>query len=240
MQAPAPPLPQSTLPRRTLIIELLVVLTIGVFSHLTGAILYLFSPTDHPGYIIDAISTASSSLQTCAVVLYLMWRSQEGFAAFGLRPYRPVKDTLLALGLAAAAWCLNWVVWFILWRIPGVIDLYYATADLSESAYVFPPDNSPADVISIVALSVFNAAAEQLVISAYLITRFRFLLRNAPLAVLLSACCFASYHIYQGVWALPTIFVGGLVYGAIFVATGRILPLIIAHALYDVASLLYS
>lgn len=239
MQSADPAPPPPPLPRRTLIVELLVVLIVGVVSPLTGAILYLVSPTEHPGYIIDAVSTASSSLQTCAVVLYLIWRSPEGFAAFGLHPFRPVKDTLLVLALLPAAWCSHVVIWHVLWYIPGIVEIYEATTSPGGPQPVFPSDQSRSDVASIIILSLFNASAEQLVVSAYLITRLRTLFRSAPLALLLSTCLFTSYHIYQGPWALPSIFAFGLIFGAAFLATGRILPLIIAHAVFDVAVLLY-
>ncbi len=226
----APPRPNTVL-----WIELLVVLALAVVPPLVNAIIYIDQPTRPPTYAMDALAVVLSSTQIGAVILFLMWRSSEGFAGFGLRSYRPVRDTLLALGLFAALWFSHDVLWFALWRVPGVMELYEATAPAQS---VFPTPSSSTDFAAVIILSIANGFSEELVISAYLISRFRTLLNSSTKAILLSSTLFASYHVYQGVWALPPVFIGGLLFGTAFVATGRFWPLALAHALFDAVALL--
>ena len=79
-----------------------------------------------------------------------------------------------------------------------------------------------------------SAFAEEVVTRAYLITRLAVLLRSRGEAVLVAAIVFASYHAYQGAFGTAHAFVFGIVYGVAFLATGRLWPLVIGHALYNI------
>jgi membrane protease YdiL (CAAX protease family) len=52
-------------------------------------------------------------------------------------------------------------------------------------------------------------------------------------AILLSAVAFGLVHIYQGLAAVVSISLLGLLYGLYYLRFGRVWPLIIAHALFD-------
>ena len=78
---------------------------------------------------------------------------------------------------------------------------------------------------------------EELVMRAYLLTRFEQLFRSTAAAILLSAALFAAYHSYQGYVGLVTVALIGLIYGMCFARWRRIWPLILAHAFQDFVSI---
>lgn len=228
--------------RWVLLIELVVVIVFGVLAHTVNAVLSLYFESAHPGWIIDAVMTTTSAASISAVMLYLMWRSPEGLRGFGVLRVG-WQDVGVAVGVFAALWAVPWMLWAGLEMLPGVVEVYNATMpddiEAAEMEAMFPAPTSLVDRASIVALSLANSLSEQLVISAYLVTRLERLLGNAVKAVVVATCLFTSYHIYQGVWAMPSIFAMGLVFTATFRLTGRLWGLVAAHAAYDAVVMIW-
>ncbi|MEZ6235587.1 MAG: type II CAAX endopeptidase family protein [Phycisphaerales bacterium] len=228
--------------RRVLWVELLVVVVFGVLAHTVNAVVSLYVESAHPGWVIDAVMTTTSAASISAVMLYLMWRSPEGLRGFGVLRIG-WQDVGVAVGVFAASWAVPWVLWFVLWNLPVVVELYDATMpddiEAAEMEAMFPAPTGLADRASIVALSLANSLSEQLVISAYLVTRLERLLGSAVKAVVVATCLFASYHIYQGVWAMPSILAMGLVFTATFRLTGRLWGIVAAHAAYDAVVMIW-
>ncbi len=88
----------------------------------------------------------------------------------------------------------------------------------------------------LVLAAAMNAVLEGSIMIGYLFTRWRQAGWTWWVIILVSALIRGSYHLYQGFGG----FVGNLVMGAIFglwfLRTRRLLPLIVAHLLLDVAS----
>jgi membrane protease YdiL (CAAX protease family) len=78
-----------------------------------------------------------------------------------------------------------------------------------------------------------NGWAEEVVVVAFLITRLRQLNVNPVAAVLASSLLRGVYHLYQGYGAGLGNIAMGLVFGYVWLRTGRLWPLIIAHGLID-------
>ncbi|MEV7023165.1 CPBP family intramembrane glutamic endopeptidase [Kitasatospora sp. NPDC093558] len=78
-----------------------------------------------------------------------------------------------------------------------------------------------------------NAILEEVVVLGYLLRRLGQLGWSWPAAVVASSVLRGSYHLYQGVGGL----VGNMVMGAVFCLAyrrwGRVMPLVMAHALID-------
>lgn len=220
-------------------LELTVVLLIGVFPHLTNALVpILFDPTIFDGSASMAFATESimhiaSSIGLIAVLLWIMRQSGEPWAFFGLCKPKPGKDFISGVGL----YSLDWIVYMgvgtaiatVLWNLG--IDTYDSNS--FETGMLARPTH-PLDLPMIVVMSVANASAEQLVITAYLISRLRSLLKSAPAALVLSTALFASYHAYQGTWGVINAVGFGLVFGGYFCLTKRIWPCIVAHCFGDI------
>jgi uncharacterized protein len=154
--------------------------------------------------------------------LYLLWRSGFGPSQIGLGRPRWRPDVLGGLGLAA------------LIGLPG-LALYQVARILGMNASV-----EPAEIydtwwrIPVLLLVAFcNGWAEEVIVVAFLLTRLRQLRVNPVAAVVASSLLRGVYHLYQGFGAGLGNLAMGLVFGYVWLRTGRLWPLIIAHGLID-------
>ncbi|WP_395309437.1 CPBP family intramembrane glutamic endopeptidase [Mycobacterium sp. AMU20-3851] len=157
-----------------------------------------------------------------ALGLYLLWRTGTGPAQVGLGRFRWHPDLTGGLGLAA------------LIGIPG-LALYVAARLLGLSAAVEPAElNDTWWRIPVLLLVAFaNGWAEEIIVVAFLLTRLRQLRISPAVALLISAVLRGVYHLYQGYSAGLGNVVMGLVFGYVWLRTGRLWPLIVAHGLID-------
>jgi membrane protease YdiL (CAAX protease family) len=78
-----------------------------------------------------------------------------------------------------------------------------------------------------------NGWAEEVIVVGFLFTRLRQLRMSPIAAVILTSLLRGLYHLYQGFGAGLGNVAMGLVFGYVYVRTGRLWPLIVAHALID-------
>src|SRR5262249_29657859 len=162
-----------------------------------------------------------TNICTCYVVLYLIYRSGQGWTAFGLsRPqWGDVLVGLLFFLIAGTQWMVT-------------IQL------LPRDAVLANPWSRPDTGIDWALLLVAMATvgfSEELVTRAYFITRLEYLLGSRFLAVVVSAGLFAACHIYYGPWGLVDPLLHGLIFGLLFALTRRLWPLVLAHMSYDIS-----
>ena len=81
-----------------------------------------------------------------------------------------------------------------------------------------------------------NAVLEEVVMVGYLFTRLAQLGWRVPVIVDISAVVRGSYHLYQGLGGFAGNLVMGVVFGLIYLRWKRVMPLVIAHTLLDVAA----
>ena len=81
-----------------------------------------------------------------------------------------------------------------------------------------------------------NGVLEEVVVVGYLLTRLRELGWRTWHAIAASALLRGSYHLYQGFGAFVGNAIMGVVFALFFLRTRRVLPLVIAHTLLDVAA----
>ena len=154
--------------------------------------------------------------------LYLLWRSGFGPSEVGLGRPRWRPDVLGGIGLA------------VLIGLPG-LALYQVARVLGMNASVEPAELYDTwwriPVLLLVAFA--NGWAEEVIVVGFLITRLRQLRVNPVAAVITSSLLRGVYHLYQGFGAGLGNLAMGLVFGYVWLRTGRLWPLIIAHALID-------
>ncbi len=157
-----------------------------------------------------------------ALALYLLWRSGIGRSAIGLGRLRPRVDVLGGAGLAA------------LIGIPGLL-LYLVARHLGLNAEVEPSalHHSWWRIPVLILAAFANGFAEEVVVVGYLITRLRQLGLGQAQAVWVSSLLRGTYHLYQGIGAGLGNVAMGLVFGAVWLRTGRLWPLVIAHGIID-------
>ena len=94
---------------------------------------------------------------------------------------------------------------------------------------------SPATIIAMVLVNPFF---EEVFVAGYVITALKGV-RSATFAINVSVAIRLMYHLYQGVTGVLAIIPMGLIFGYWFARTGRLWPLIGAHAIMDLVGLLY-
>lgn len=229
--------------RRALWIELAVVgaLTFGmsalaallslVEAQLTGGIgqttVALNPSRSDIGWIDFARQALSVARLTAmaALACYLLWRSGIRLSTVGVTRRPGHHDVPVGIGLAA------------LIGLPG-LGLVFLAHLLGLNAALVPSDTSGPwwQVPMLILVAMANAVAEEVVVVAYFLVRLRQLgLRDAR-ALAASAVLRGAYHLYQGIGGGLGNVVMGLVFGRWYQRTGRVWPLVIAHALIDVVA----
>jgi len=160
------------------------------------------------------------------LALYLLSRDRLDPARnLGIDFRRPAGDAGWGTALAASI------------GLPGLL-LVYAAAQLGLNAQIVPAALQPVwwaiPVLIIAAMQ--NAILEEVIVVGYLITRLRGLGWRLPYIVAASAVLRGSYHLYQGFGAFVGNAVMGVVFALFFLRKGRVMPLIVAHSLLDIAA----
>lgn len=197
-------------------LEVAVVLSFGVLPHLANSLFNADSDDSASSYWQTALVHAFYSLSNLSAVLYVIYRSGETWERFGIQPPR-LTDAFVGL---------------VLFILIGMTDQFFVSFQSDSSAQgseVSVPQSS-FDYLMMFVMHIANAAAEESVTRAYLITRLQQLLGRTWLAVVIAAGLFASYHSYQGIPEMANILVFGLILGAFFSIYPRIWPLIFCHA----------
>jgi uncharacterized protein len=233
------PAERSDPQRRALRIEIAVVLAVtfglsaysallnlieSVLLGLAGQVVAL-NPRRSPFDLIDLglnLAWVFQLLAWGALALYLLWRSGFGPATIGLGRPRWRPDLVGGLGLALVI------------GLPG-LALYQIARVLGMNASV-----EPAELydtwwrIPVLLVTAFaNGWAEEIIVVGFLLTRLNQLRVSPVRAVVVSSVLRGVYHLYQGFGAGLGNLAMGLVFGYVYVRTGRLWPLIVAHALID-------
>lgn len=160
------------------------------------------------------------ALVPVALALYLL-----AGRSIGLDRRAPRRDLLTGVGLAAVI------------GLPG-LGFYAIGRALGITADIVPaPDRVYAwTVVILVAAALQNGLLEEVVMVGYLQTRLRDLGWSLWPIIVLSAVIRGAYHLYQGFGPALGNVVMGLLFGWWYARTGRVMPLVIAHTLLDVAA----
>jgi membrane protease YdiL (CAAX protease family) len=161
-----------------------------------------------------------------ALALYLLARDRmEPRRTLGLTADRPGFDigwgTLLAAGIG----------------IPG-LALVYAAKLLGLNAQIVPSALQPVwwAVPVLILSAVQNAVLEEVIVVGYLITRLRSFGMPIVRIIACSAVLRGSYHLYQGFGAFVGNAVMGVIFALFFLRAKRVMPLIVAHSILDIAA----
>jgi membrane protease YdiL (CAAX protease family) len=201
--------------------EVAVVLAVGVIPFLADALVILHTPGRPLPYWLDCLYSAVLSGCPLFVVMYLIRRGGEPWDRFGVDAPR-FTDLLFGMAFLVVAEML--------------VYLRVAVLPLPETPIGggYPRPRGGLDYTLMLVKYTVGACSEELITRAYLITRLKDLLGSVPKAVLAAAAAFASYHLYQGWTGTIDVFVFGVVYGVAYLLIGRLWPLVVGHALFNI------
>ena len=170
--------------------------------------------------------SVASALVPVALVAHLMGRSGEPMGRTLGVDWRPrARD--LGLGAAVAAFIGgSGLVLYLLAQAVG-FNLTIVPTTLGDVWWRIPV---------LVLSAVENAVVEEVIVLGYLLHRLGQFGWPDWKADLTSAAVRASYHLYQGIGGLIGNFVMGLIFARLYRRWGRVMPLLVAHALIDIVA----
>jgi hypothetical protein len=227
----APPSPAD---RRTLVEEILVVLSLSVLASVASAILSLFE-APIAGVVVAAANQSNAfarqllafafGLAPVFLVLHLVRRSGEGSAVVGLPAPGPTD-------------AVRGAVLFVVVGLAG-IGVYLGAVELGVNRFVVPvpPLGHWWTVPALVLNAVQAALVEEVIVLGYLLTRLQQLSWSPWQAIAASALLRGAYHLYQGLGGFLGNLAMGLLLGVLFLRwRRRTWPFVVAHTLLDVGA----
>jgi hypothetical protein len=170
--------------------------------------------------IYDVLLWATVAAPAALAVL-LVVRSGAGVARLGIRRPR-WRDGAIGLGLALGYLVLSGAI--------GALVLHFTGRHTANAARAFGPLNR--------VLSSLNAGIlEETVVLTYVVHRLEAAKLPTLNAAAISVLVRVSYHLYAGPYVLPVLLFG-MGQTLYFVRARRLLPLVVAHAGYDLVVVL--
>jgi membrane protease YdiL (CAAX protease family) len=133
-------------------------------------------------------------------------------------------DTLIGLGLFMWAF----LMWIVVWNVTVLVSPI--TAQTMSGTHVVVQGISP--VIAIV-MSLINASFEEIFVCGYVVAALKGADGKYTMAVNASVAIRLLYHLYQGPLGVIGVIPLGLIFAYWFARTGRLWPVIVAHAAWD-------
>ncbi|HUC36773.1 MAG TPA: CPBP family intramembrane glutamic endopeptidase [Acidimicrobiales bacterium] len=162
------------------------------------------------------------ALVPVALVVYLLVRSGDSASSIGIDRSRLGRETIWGAGLALVVGGAGLALY---------LGAYHAGFDVRVV-----PTNLPAvwwRIPVLVLASVQDGLLEEVVVCGYLLHRLRQLSWGEGRSLFTSAAIRGSYHLYQGFGGFLGNAAMGLVFGRLFQRQGRLVRLVLAHALVD-------
>ncbi len=165
------------------------------------------------------------ALAPVALVWYLLARSGEGMRSIGVDRSQPGRDLGRGAALAAVVGSVG---------LAGYLIAYEAGVNLAVVAQALPETWWRWPVL--IGAAVQNAIVEEVLVVGFLMRRLTQIGWSLPAVIATSALVRGSYHLYQGIGGMLGNIAMGLLFAWLFHRWGRVLPLIVAHALIDIVA----
>lgn len=163
-----------------------------------------------------------------AILSAFLWARGWSLEKIGLIP--TFRDT----GIGILLWVAAYAVWAFIWYATAAISPNTIWGMVNASAKIIAPG---IPLTTAIVVSLVNPVFEEVFVSGYVISVLR--RPNAPLlAVNASVALRLLYHLYQGVFGILSVIPIGLIFAYWYARTGRLWPLIVAHAIMDMIGFL--
>ena len=190
---------------------------------LAGSVTTINRPLAQTAWLDLVSQLASIALALVPVLLALYFLRMDN-VKIGLMPIR--KDWIIGISLP------------LIIGIPG-IALYAVALNLGLTSRIVP--SALGDYwwtpLVLVLAALRSGLQEEIIAVAFLAKKLKLIRPEITIiaVVIISSLFRASYHLYQGFSAFIGNFVMGLVFGYLFMRTGRVAPLVIAHTIMNTA-----
>ena len=167
---------------------------------------------------------------TCLLLLmYVLSRQHRSLSSIGLNIRW--RDPFIALGLAITALFVGAIQTGMIAR--GTLLLFGHPADMRH-----PDMTSGAPVLLLLSYGIMAGIFEETLVRGYLMTELIALGKPVWLATIVSIALQTSYHVYYGFAGALSISSIFIVFAIYFAFSRRLFPVILAHAFWDVMTVL--
>ncbi len=207
------------------VVSLIDKFTRGPIRDQTSTLISPQSPRPYLDLTYQLLGIGFALVPVALALFFLTSSGRNALPAIGFDGKSPWRDLGFGAGLAA------------LIGLPG-IGLYLLGRALGITVNVVPTALAAYwwTIPVLILAAAQNSLLEEVVMVGYLMTRLRDLGWTATAMIVSSAALRGSYHLYQGIGPGLGNFVMGLIFGYWFHRTGRVAPLIVAHALLDIVA----
>ena len=234
---------QTTRPILTAEIIIVLMLSLGQSAIYSVVSLVAKLTADKPLSQQAAVLNASQSPRPYLDLTYQLLDIVFDLIPVALALYLLLRDRISPreeLGLSADRQRFDWGWGALLAAcigVPGVLLVYVAKL-LGINAEIVPAALQPVwwAVPVLVLSAIQNAVLEEVIVVGYLMTRLKQWGMSTVAIIACSAVLRGSYHLYQGFGAFVGNAVMGVVFALFFLRKGRVMPLIVAHSLLDIAA----
>ena len=178
-----------------------------------------------PRLILGMVQEVTSLL----LLAYVLSRTARRLRNIGL--HWSLRDAVLGIPIAVASYLSYAITYYVIYYID--YSIYGAPIHQIPNAQIFGHMGYAA-----IPFVLLNPFFEELIVRAYLMTELIDLTRSPALAVAASVVLQFSYHLYYG-WATAlSLAFQFLIFALFFTTSRRALPIITAHAIFDLYALL--
>lgn len=211
-------------------LEVIVVLLLALLPDLFNAAITILLQQQPHSFLYTGSHLIVRSVEVIAPVLYIISRSGESWSRFGLGRPKWLRDIVWGMLTYLFVILAHRIVLFA----TPLGELLSKADPLSQgSSTVFLRPVGTLQIALLIAASLFNGFAEELVMRGFLIPRIEQMLRSTLLSVIVTTLLFSSYHVYQGMWGVVSSMMVGLIFGVFFASRRLLWPLVLAHAALD-------
>jgi membrane protease YdiL (CAAX protease family) len=177
------------------------------------------------GFTLTAVATILRDLSLLSLVLFFLWRNGEPVKLIGWNFKKAWKEILLGVGLFIPTFL--GVTW---------LDRFLQTVGFSAPATPQPsliPALGMTEFALAFVLVVVVALTEETIFRGYLLLRFRNIIANSTIAVVLSAVIFSLGHGYEGTAGVISVGVMGFIFAVVYIWRGSLVAPMVMHFLQD-------
>jgi membrane protease YdiL (CAAX protease family) len=205
--------------------DLLVVIIVGFASTAVSNLILIFGGKRNYSELelnLGLIQGTVTELACLAVLFTIFWYRRQPLSAIGLRTHK--EDFLPGIGLFFGSYAVFAAAYYSISILAPTLG--------SASTYDF----NQLGVSSPLLLTVFllvNPCFEEVVVRGYFSTELEALTGSKLTAVVIPPLFQGFYHLYQGRIATLSFTAVFILFSIYFVKTRRLVPVIVAHAVFD-------
>lgn len=213
-------------------IELILILGITILpSFLKSLFIYLKIYSDNSSENVIFLGQCINKAGFIALLLYVLFRQGRSIKEIGFSfVWKDISEGILLYIITAFVDCIIIIVYM------------KSTAWITGKPFKLIPQNmdflkGKLTIIYILAILI-NPFFEELILRAYVMCEVEFLTNKKILPIIVSVIIQSSCHIYEGWFAVFVVSASFFILSLYFSKNKRVMPIIIAHGIMDITSML--